>query len=120
MHLGPDVSTNSTLSEIESSVEDFETEATQDTVASADAARQAVMDAISQAGPSPYEPPKQNIGAQFVPLDTEPSIVDPAVIDQAHVPPDASAPPSVPPPLMPPFPIPGVEVVEPSDTNQQN
>lgn len=118
--LGPEVISDSTLSEIELSVENFEAEANQDTVASADAARQAVMDAISQAGPSPYEPPKQNIGAQFVPLDTEPSIVDPAVFEQAQTEPDVNAPPSVPPPLMPPFPIPGAEVVEPRDTNQQN
>ena len=118
--LGPEVSPESTLSEIESRVENFEAGNSQDATASADAARQAVMDAISQAGPSPYEPPKQNIGAQFVPLDTEPSIVDPAVFDQVQTLPDESAPPSVPPPLMPPFPIPGVEVVEPNDSNQQN
>lgn len=60
---------------------------------SEDAARQAVMDAIGQAGPTPYEPAKQNIGAQFVPLDSEPQLQQ------------DSAPPSVPPPL--PFPISG-------------
>lgn len=78
-----------------------------------------MLDAINQADPSPYEPPKQNIGAQFVPLDTEPQLVDPALVDQAETPPQ-NVPPSVPPPLMPPFPIPGVEVVEPNDSNQQN
>lgn len=117
--LGPEVSPNNTLSEIESSVENFESDSNQDDASSADAARQAVLDAINQADPSPYEPPKQNIGAQFVPLDTEPQLVDPALVDQAETPPQ-NVPPSVPPPLMPPFPIPGVEVVEPNDSNQQN
>jgi hypothetical protein len=117
--LGPEVSPNNTLSEIESSVENFESDSNQDDASSADAARQAVLDAINQADPSPYEPPKQNIGAQFVPLDTEPQLVDPALVDQAETPPQ-NVPPSVPPPLMPPFPIPGIEVVEPSNDTSQN
>jgi hypothetical protein len=120
--LGPVVTDDSTLSEIESSVESFEnaipngnsiTDAQED-------ARRAVMDAINQGGPSPFPTPNENLGAQFVPLDTEPQVVEPATLQSdpnAVQSPDS--PPSVPPPLMPPFPIPGIEVIEPTDTTNQ-
>lgn len=69
------------------------------TIEGEEAARQAVMDAIGQAGPTPYEPAKQNIGAQFVPLESEPVV-------------QTESPPSVPPPL--PFPLNGSEASGPA------
>jgi hypothetical protein len=113
--LGPVVSEDSTLSEIESSVENFENAIpTGNSVANSEEdARKAVMDAINQGGPSPFPTPNENVGAQFVPLDTEPQVPEPTPT------PIPDGPPSVPPPLMPPFPIPGIEVVEPGNDKEQ-
>ena len=118
--LGPNVSQDNTLSEIEANVENFENQVNEVAGASEEDARQAVMEAISQAGPSEYEPPQQNIGAQFVPLDSE---VPPSDGGQSQPAPEqepTDPPPSVPPPIMPPqFPIPGAEVYEPSNEPPQ-
>lgn len=115
--LGPEVATDDTLSEIETNVAEYEGNqqaqpATEDAGAE-DAARRAVEQAINQAGPSPYEAPNQNIGAQFVPLDTQPQTVDPIVTNQAEQP---DRPPTVPPPI---FPIPGVEIIDPVENQSQ-
>jgi hypothetical protein len=118
--LGPVVTEDSTLSEIESSVESFENAIPNGNSMSnsEEDARKAVMNAINQGDPSPFPTPNANVGAQFVPLDSEPQVTEPAPLQtDPSVMPAQDTPPSVPPPLMPPFPIPGIEVIEPSDTN---
>lgn len=110
--LGPEVHTTDTLEQIEQTVGEFSGEIPhadgESSEISADAARQAVLDAVSAAG-GDYNPdrpePIQSLNAQEFPETPEPEMPQ---VDQA-----TDTPPSVPPPIMPPFPIPGAEVIEP-------
>ncbi|MFO0881905.1 MAG: hypothetical protein U0491_00440 [Candidatus Saccharimonadales bacterium] len=97
--LGPQVSDSETLADIEKSVEQFTGEEVHapEPAPDADAARQAVLDAMSAAGYDPNRPePLESVGAQ--PLGENLNVVEPQVVD---------TPPTVPPPIVPPpFPLP--------------
>lgn len=137
--LGPDVHQEDTLTDIEHAVQDFSgvaphseqpvepavLEAEVDPGLDADAARQAVMDAVQAGGfdanrpdpiqalnaqefietpPVPASPPMNPETVEAITPPVEPAVPEEPVVD---------APPSVPPPMLPQFPIPGAEVYEP-------
>lgn len=126
--LGPQVNTNGTLEDIEKSVMSFEESGsgmpllkpTPQAVADdsqpkfsadseAESARQAVVDAVNQAGDyNPERPqPIESLGAvEF----SEPNVVAP----ELQVVESAGPPPPVPPPFVPPFPT-----YDPNDPNQK-
>lgn len=98
--LGPVVNDNETLEAIEQSVEQFTGEEVHQGVAEtpdAEAARQAVLDAMTAGGYDPKRPePLESVGAQ--PLGENLNVAEPQIVD---------TPPTVPPPIVPPpFPLP--------------
>ncbi len=128
--LGPEVHAQDTLADIENAVQDFSGTAphpASEPDLNADAARQAVMDAVQAGGFDANRPdPIQALNAQEFIETPAPQFESPAPVAEPTaepiieptVPPSVpeispDAPPSVPPPMLPQFPIPGAEVYEP-------
>lgn len=103
--LGPQVTTDETLDQIEKDVNSFETYSNPptDAMPDPDQARQAINEAVDKyVNPDRPEPQQAMGSTEFMPNNQE--LHNPLVPDESYIAEDSQAPPTPPPMLVPPFP----------------